>query len=159
MPKTLIILFIVTFFFSCVGHDNYVNDRIKIAEKFLDCLKNNTPDQILEYTEQGVTDRIDVKESRDFNVNKAHKFITKFGLPSKDKWIIKDDPNNNLWRLIITVPIFKGHDSESNLLKADIVLFFPPYEYGDKISRYEIADEYALKPTKPLQNGGIDTTQ
>ena len=134
-------------FASCKGKDAFVENRLNTADKFVECLTNNTPDKILSYTYSDVDDKIDNKESRDFYVNKAHKFIKKFGLPKRDTWIIKYDPQNNFERLVITIPLFKGYDTTFNLLKADIILTFPPTKISDKIYRYDIADEYKMKPT------------
>jgi hypothetical protein len=127
-----------------------VEARLKTADKFIECLANNTPDKILDYTYPDVDHKINDKESRDFYVNKASKFIKKFGLPPKDKWTIKYDPQNNFERLLITIPIFKGYDSTFNLLQADIVISFPPPQISDKIYHYEIEDKYDIKQTKPL---------
>src|SRR5262249_14733844 len=128
--------------------------------KFVDCLKHNNPDKILDYTYPEVDDKIDDKETRDFQVNKAYGLIKKFGLPAKDKWIIKYDPQNNFERLVITIPIFKGHDASLNLLQADIVIRFPPPQVSDKIYSYDIADKYVIRPTEPVpQIPSRDTTK
>jgi hypothetical protein len=150
MRKIFSFFFVLTLIASCKGQDTFVESRLKIADKFLDCLKNNTPDKILDYTYPDVDHKIKDKESRDFYVQKAYKFIKKFGLPSKDKWVIKYDPQNNFQRLLITIPVFKGYDSTFNLLQADIVLAFPPPQISDKIYHYEIEDKYEIKTTKPL---------
>ncbi len=150
MLKIFSFFFILPLLASCKGQDPFVESRLKIADKFLDCLKNNTPDKILDYTYPNVDYKIKDKESRDFYVNKAYKFIKKFGLPPKDKWMIKYDPQNNFQRLLITIPVFKGYDSTFNLLQADIVLAFPPPQISDKIYHYEIEDKYEIKTTEPL---------
>src|SRR4030095_15151062 len=126
MRNILTILFILRILSSCEGQDSFVESRLKTADKFIDCLKNNNPDKIRDYTYPDVDHKIDDKESRDFHVNKAHKFITKFGVPPKEKWIIKYDPQNKFERLLITIPIFKGYDTTFNLLYADLIIEFPP---------------------------------
>ncbi|MFI5406732.1 MAG: hypothetical protein ACHQ1D_09500 [Nitrososphaerales archaeon] len=138
------LIFILILFCSCKGQDPFVEKRLKTVDKFLECLQNNTPDKILEYTYPGVDHNIDNKELRDFHINKAYRLITKFGLPPKDKWVIKYDPKNNFDRLLITIPLFKGNDTSLNLLQADIIIAFPPGQISDKIYRYEIADKYTL---------------
>lgn len=143
------LLFILAVLFSCKGQDSFVDSRLNTASRFMECLENNTPDKILDYTYHEVDDKIENKESRDFYINKANKFIKKFGLPSQDKWIIKYDPKNNFERLLITIPIFKGYDSTLNLLQADIVLVFPPPQISDKICHYEIKDKYDINQAKP----------
>jgi hypothetical protein len=150
MRRTIAIILILTFFISCKGKNSFVETRLKTADKFVECLANNTPDKILDYTYPHVDHKINDKESRDFYVNKASKFIKKFGLPPKGKWTIKYDPQNNFERLLITIPIFKGYDSTFNLLQADIVIAFPPPQISDKIYNYEIEDKYDIKQTKPL---------
>lgn len=150
MRQTIAIILTLTLITSCKGQDSFVETRIKTADKFVECLKNNTPDKILDYTYPDIDHKINDKETRDFYVNKASKFIKKFGLPPKDKWVVKYDPQNNFERLLITIPIFKGYDSTFNLLQADIVIAFPPPQISDKIYRYEIEDKYDIKQTKPL---------
>jgi hypothetical protein len=160
MQKIFISILILIWLISCKGQDPFVRDRLKIAHKFLDCLKNNTPDKILSYAYPEVDNKINDKEARDFYVGKAYEFIKKFGLPSEDKWIIKYDPKNNFERLLITIPIFKGYDSTFNLLKANIVIYFPPPQISDKIYRYDIEDEYDMeKETPTLAPESVDTTK
>ena len=148
MRQIIGVLLIFTALFSCNGQDSFVKSRLKTADSFIECLSNNTPDKILAFTyHTDADDNINNKESREFHISKAYKFIKKFGLPSKDKWIIKYDPENNFQRLVITIPIFNGYDSTFNLIKAGIVLTFPPPQISDKIYRYEIADQYKMKST------------
>jgi hypothetical protein len=142
-------LFISTLIACCNGQNSFVENRLKTADKFIECLSNNTPDKILEFTYPEVDHKINDKESRSFYVNKAHKFIEKFGLPKREKWIVKFDPQNNFERLLITIPIFKGYDSVFNLLQADIVIAFPPPQISDKIYKYEIVDKYDFRKMKP----------
>jgi hypothetical protein len=115
MRRTIAIILILTTFTSCNGQDSFVETRFKTADKFLQCLANNTPDKILDYTYPDIDHKINKKESRNFYVNKASKFINKFGLPPKHKWTINHDPQNNFERLLIIIPIFKGYDSSFNL--------------------------------------------
>jgi hypothetical protein len=160
MRQTISFLFVLTLLNSCKGQDQFVQSRLKTADKFVACLKNNTPDKILDLTYPAVDDKIDDKESRDFHVNKAYKLIQKFGIPSKDKWIIKYDPENNFDRLLITIPIFNGYDTTFDLLHADIIIKFPPPQISDKIYSYEIADKYVGKPTIPVPTvPSTDTTR
>ena len=160
MRQTVSFLFVLTLLNSCIGQDQFVQSRLKTADKFLSCLKNNTPDKILDFTYANVDDKIDDKESRDFYVNKAYKFIQKFGIPPRDKWIIKYDPENNFERLLITIPIFDGYDTSFNLLRADIIIKFPPPQISDKIYSYEIAEKYVIRPTIPVPNvPSTDTTR
>jgi hypothetical protein len=160
MLRTIAVIFIVTFIPSCKGQNSFVEARLKTADKFIECLVNNTPDKIVDFTYLDVDDKINNKESRDFYVNKASKFIKKFGLPPKDKWIIKYDPQNNFERLLITIPIFKGYDTTFNLLQANIVIAFPPPQVSDKIYHYEIEDRYDIKQIEPLlAPQPIDTAQ
>ena len=160
MRQTITAILILTFTTSCKGQNSFVEKRLKTADKFVECLSNNTPDKILKYTYPDVDDKIADKESRNFHVNRAYKLIKTFGLPSKDKWIIKYDPQNNFERLLITIPIFKGYDSTSNLLQADIVMAFPPPQISDKIYKYEIQGKYDIKQTKPLiPPPAIDTSK
>lgn len=117
---------------------------MKTAEKFVECLKNNQPDNIIQYTYSGVSENIDDKESRDFQVEYASIFIKKYGLPSKDKWVINFNPNNNFERLIITIPLFNGYDSSTHLMQSNIVLTFPPHQISDKIYRYETENKFNM---------------
>jgi len=142
------LFFILPLLYSCKGQDPFVEKRLKTVDKFLKCLKDNTPDKIVDYTFPGVDHKIDNKEIRDFNINKASRFINKFGLPPKDKWVIHHDPKNNFDRLLITIPIFKGNDTTLNLLQADIIIAFPPSQISEKIYRYEIVDKYTIGPIK-----------
>jgi len=140
---------------SCTGQGSFVSARLETAEQFVDCLKKNTPDKILDYSYPNVDHKIRDKESRDFYVNKAYQFIKKFGLPPREKWLVKYDPHNNFERLVITIPIFKGFDSTFNLLRADIVLVFPPPQISDKIYHYDIDDAYKISRIDPP--AAIDT--
>jgi hypothetical protein len=157
MRQTFIILVFYVSLTSCKGQNAFVEERLKTADKFIECLKNNTPDKILDYSYPAIDDKISDKESRDFYVNKASKLLNKFGLPPKDKWTIKYDPKDAFDRLLITIPIFEGYDTEFNLLKADIVIAFPPPQISDKIYRYEIADKY--KPQRIEAPRLIDSTK
>lgn len=89
LKQAIAIILVLIFITSCREQDSFVETRLKTADKFIECLKNNTPDRILEYTYPDVDHKINDKEFRDFYVNKASEFIRKFWLPSKDKWIIK----------------------------------------------------------------------
>lgn len=157
MRHTFIIIVFCVFLLSCKGQNSFVEERLQTAGKFIECLKNNNPDKTLAYSYKGVDQKMDNKESRDFAVNKASKFINKFGLPPKDKWIIKYNPADAFDRLLITIPIFEGYDAESNLLKAAIVIAFPPPQISDKIYRYEIVGKY--KPQRIEAPPLIDTTK
>jgi len=154
MRHPISILLILVILTSCKRQNKLVEERLKTVDKFVQCLANNTPDKILDYTYPYIDDKISNKEFRDFYVNKAFEFIKKFGLPSKDKWIINYNLQNNS-DIVITIPLFKGYDTTYNLLKADIVLTFPPPQMGDKIYKYEIADKY--KP-EPLDNAPLSDT-
>jgi hypothetical protein len=157
MQKAVAIICLWTIIFSCKEQSPFIKNRLKTTEKFMECLRNNTPDKILEYTYPDADYKINNKESRDFYVNKASQLVRKFGLPPKDKWIIKYDPKNNFERLLITIPIFKGHDTLMNLLEADIVIAFPPPQLSDKIFTYEIRDKYDIDRAKPLDAPQLDT--
>lgn len=160
MQKTFTIIFILIVLSSCKRQDSFVESRLGIADKFIECLKNNTPNKILNFTYPDVDYKISNKELRTFYVNKAYKFIKKFGLPPKDKWDIKYDPNNNFERLLIRIPVFRGYDTTLNLLQADIIIKFPPPQISDNIFSYEIADKYVLKPTITVPiSQSIDTTR
>jgi hypothetical protein len=149
LKQLLLNIAILASLISCKEEDPFVKSRLITANKFVDCLKSNTPDKILDYTYPDVDHKINDKESRDFYVNKAYEFISKFGLPPEHKWILKYDPKNNFDRLVIRIPIFKGYDSTFNLLKADLVLYFPPPEISDKICRYDIEDNYDIERAGP----------
>jgi hypothetical protein len=153
------LLLLLTLFTCCKNQNSFVEKRLKTADQFVECLVNNTPDKILDYTYPDVDHKIREKEARTFYVNKASKFIKKFGLPAKNKWIINYDAKNNFERLLITIPLFKGYDSTFNLLQADIVIAFPPAQISDKIFHYDIKDDYAVKTTEPTSAPSIDTTQ
>src|SRR5436309_2431449 len=130
--KNIWLFFILMVLPCCKGQDSFVESRLRTADKFIECLKNNKTDKIFDYTYPDVDHKINNKEFRDFYVGKAYKLIKKFGLPPKDKWIITYNPKNNFERLLITIPLFKGYDSTLDLLKADIVIYFPPPELSDK---------------------------
>jgi hypothetical protein len=156
MTRPIIYILILLNFFSCSVKDHFIESRLKIADKFINCLKSNTPEKILDYTYHNVDDKINDAESREFYVRKAYKFIEKFGVPPKNKWIIKYDPENNFDRLLITIPLFKGYDSAFNLLQAGIIIVFPPQQISNKIYRYEIEAEYKVTPTiAPRQAGPV----
>ncbi|HMK17666.1 MAG TPA: hypothetical protein VK492_05705 [Chitinophagaceae bacterium] len=140
--KTIIFLFVLKLFVSCKEKDPFVESRIKTAEKFVECLKNNTPDKILDYTYPDTDDKIDDKEAREIEVNRAYEFINKFGLPPKDKWIIKYDPHNNFERLLISIPIFKGHDTILKVRRVNIIMIFPPPQISRYIYHYEVEADY-----------------
>ncbi len=140
MRYTIILLILVLA--SCHQNGSFVESRIKTADKFLECLKQNRPNDILNYTYHNVDYKISEKESREFYVDKASQFIKKFGLPPKEKWIINYDPKNNFERLMITIPLFKGYDTAFKLLKANLILVFPPPQISSKICRYDLDDEY-----------------
>jgi hypothetical protein len=142
---------------SCRGQESFIGDRLETANKILECLKNNQSDKILDYTYSG-SNNISDKETRDFQVNKASKFINKFSIPDKSKWKVIHDPNNNFDRLLISIPVFSGYDSTFNLEKAEIVIAFPPAQISDKMYRLEIADKYKLKPTIPLSTTHFDSS-
>jgi hypothetical protein len=150
MQKIFAIIFNLIILSACNGQDTFIESRLTTADKFIDCLKNNLPNKILDYTYPDVDDKIKNKEFRDFYVNKAYKFIKKFGLPAKDKWIIKYDLKNNFERLLITIPVFKGYDSAFNLLQADIIIVFPPPQISNKICSYEIKDMYDINKMPPI---------
>jgi hypothetical protein len=119
-----------------------LSQDLKFLKKFLECLKNNSPDKILDYTYPGVDHKINDKESREQEVNRAYKYISKFGLPPKDKWIVTYNLQNNLDRLLISIPIFKGHDTTLQILEVNIIIAFPPPEISNNIHRYEIEVAY-----------------
>ena len=148
--QLIILISILTFIFSCSVQNSFVETRMMTVDKFVECLINNTPDKILRYTLRDVDDNIDNKESRHFHVNLAYKLINKFGLPPKEKWIIKHDPQNYFERLLVTIPIFKGYDSASNLLQADIVMKFPPPQISKKIYSFDVNTSYEMKQQTPL---------
>ena len=140
MRHTIILL--ILFLASCKDKEPFVQSRLKTADKFLECLKQNRPNYILDYTYHDVDYKISEKQAREFYVDKASQFIKKFGLPPKEKWIVNYDPKNNFERLIITIPLFKGYDTAFRLLKASLVLTFPPPQISSKIYRYDIDAEY-----------------
>jgi len=142
LRNTIVFLFGLLLFVSCNENESFVEARIKTAEKFVECLKNNTPDKILNYTYRDTDDKIDNKESREGAVKRAYNYISKFGLPSKDKWVIKYDPHNNFDRLLVRIPIFKGHDTTLKIRRVDIVIAFPPPQISRKIYRYEIEEDF-----------------
>lgn len=117
----IIFLFIAVTFISCNSKDPFVQQRMPTARSFLNCL-----------------------------VNEASKLIRQFGLPAEDKWIIKHDPGNNFERLVIIIPLFKGHDTASGLKEANILLTFPPAEISDKIYQYEVNTEYDPDDSQPV---------
>jgi hypothetical protein len=139
VKKNIILLLVILL--SCNTQNSFVTERIKTAEKFLNCLENNQSDSILKYSIIGANVFIDDKELRDFHVNVAHQYIQKYSLPSKEKWKINYNPNNNFERLIITIPLFKGRDSTSSSSQINIRLFFPPQQIGDKIYKYEVDNQ------------------
>ena len=150
MQKISAILFLLIVLRSCEPPNLFVESRLKTAEKFVECLVKNQSDKILDFSDAHVDYNISDKESRDFYVKKASTFINHFGLPPTSKWIVKHDLQNNFERLVITIPIFKGYDSTFNLLQADIVLVFPPPQIGDKIYKFDVADQYDFSKMGPI---------
>ena len=71
MRRTIAIILILTFFTCCKGQDSFVEARLKTADKFIECLANNTPGKILDYTYPNVDHKINDKESRDFYGNEV----------------------------------------------------------------------------------------
>jgi hypothetical protein len=148
MRQTITFLLIPILFVSCEEKDSFVESRLETAEKFMECLKNNTPDKILKYTYPDTDDKIDDKEAREQEVNRAYKFINKFGLPTKDKWIVKYDPHNNFERLLISIPIFKGYDTTLKVRRVNIIMVFPPPQISRKIYRYEVDADFDISINK-----------
>ena len=136
---------------------------MKTAEGFVVCLKNNTPDKILEYTYPDVDQKIYDKEFRETTVNNAFKLINKYGLPPKRKWKIHYDPKNNYERLEIKITLFKGYDSTNYIRQSEIVILFPPPQISDKIYSYDIQNIYdtaKLMEAMPIIPApSIDTTK
>ncbi|RZK01547.1 MAG: hypothetical protein EOO43_24360, partial [Flavobacterium sp.] len=109
MPKLIAFLSVLTTLFSCFDKDSYIKSRLETSEKFINCLRTNKPDKILDFTYNELNTNISDKEMRDDYVNKAYKLIRKFGLPSQKKWIVKYNRQDKFKRLIISVPLFKGY--------------------------------------------------
>ena len=65
---------------SCMGQDAFIGNRVNTSDKFIECLMHITPNKILSYRYPNVDDKICNKNSRDFYVSTALKFIKKFGL-------------------------------------------------------------------------------
>ena len=150
LKHSLLCIFAVMIILSCKQKNRFVETRLQDVDLFLECMSNNTPDKILEITDTTSSLMINDKEFRDFYVAKAYKLIKRFGLPTRNKWIIRYDPKNNFERLSVTIPLFKGYDSILNLVQAEIVVAFPPPQIGNKIYKYEINEEFdrtKLKPT------------
>jgi len=164
MKNIFRIYIIIIFLFACNRLDPFVESRMETAEKFVGCLKNNTPDRILEYSDPNVDHKIYDKESREHTVNNAFKLINKYGLPPKRKWKINYDPKNNYERLEIKIILFTGYDSTNYIRQSEIVIIFPPPQISDKIYLYDIQNVYdtaklleATMPTIPAPS--IDTTK
>ena len=133
------------------------------AEGFVACLKNNTPDKILEYSYPDVDQKINDKEIRENTVNNAFELINKYGLPPKNKWKINYDPKNNFERLEIKIILFKGYDSTNYILQSEIVILFPPPQISDKIYSYDVKNIYdtakLMEAMPAIDVPSIDTTQ
>ena len=135
------LLLLLLFYVSCIEQTPFVRSRLETADKFIECLKNNTPAKTYELTYRGIDGIMDL-ESWDFYVTRASALIKKFGIPPKSKWIINYDTKNNYDRLLITIPLFSGYDSASILRKASIIIAFPPPEISDKVYRYQVEEQH-----------------
>ena len=125
------------------------------ADKFIDCLKNNTPAKAYELAYRSITVNRD-ESIWTFYVNRAYALIKKFSIPPKEKWVIKHDTKNDFDRLLITIPLFSGYDATEHLRKASIILAFPPPEISDKLYRFEVEEQH--DPTPTIAPPWADTT-
>jgi hypothetical protein len=159
MKQAITITLILIVLISCDTHDSFIESRLKTAEKFIDCLKNNMPDKMMEYCYPDIINYSETKEMRAAKVKSASEIISKFGLPSKKTWIIKYDPQNNFERLVITIPFFEGLDTALNLAKAKIIVAFPPYQISDKVYKYEIETPFIPKSNQPVRGINGDSSK
>ena len=50
MKRLVPAILALTLFISCKGQDAFIETRLKTAEKFIDCLKDNRPDKVINHT-------------------------------------------------------------------------------------------------------------
>lgn len=140
------LLLLLLFYISCIEQTPFVKSRLETADKFIECLKNNTPVKAYELAYRSLTVIRD-EEMWTFSVNRAAVLIKKFSIPARDKWVIKYDTKNDFDRLLITIPLFSGYDSTEHLRKASIILAFPPPEISDKVYRFQVDEQHDPTPT------------
>jgi len=70
-------------------------------------------------------------------VKKASLWINKYGLPSKDRWIIE---NGGLAGTYITMPFFARKNSGDSLTSMKLVFSFPLEQFSQKITDFEAID-------------------
>src|ERR1043166_3330980 len=103
-------LLLLLIYVSCIEQTPFVRSRMITADKFIDCLKNNTPAKAYELAYRSIT-VTRTERIWTFYVNRAYALIKKFSIPPKEKWVIKYDTKNDFDRLLITIPLFSGYDS------------------------------------------------
>jgi len=152
MKRLIKFILIFTILNSCETKEEFIEKRIENAEKFIECLKKNNREEISKYIYKYSSSEKYDESFNKFYIDKAHKFIDKFGLPEKNDWDIIVEPENNITTsLTITIPIFKGYDSILNIKQIDLVLKYPPKRFSDKIDRFKVNDVYDSSRMKPIE--------
>lgn len=140
---TLFVVFCLIFI-GCNGQQNKDN-KMEAAKMFVSYLEKNDTASI--YRMCYITSERE-KELRlsSFELNRAHEFFKKHGVPDVSKWIVTSNPNEPFEGAKIIIPIFSGIDTtySVDLLKADLVIFFPPAEVSKKIYRFELNTQFDL---------------
>ncbi len=152
MKKIIKFILILTILNSCETKEEFIDKQIENTEKFIECLKKNDREGLFKYIYQSSSSKQYDNSFDKFYIDKAHKFIDRFGIPEKDDWdIVVESEYNMTTNLTITIPIFKGYDSILNIKQIDFVLKYPLKRISNKIYWFQINDVYDSSKMKPIE--------
>jgi hypothetical protein len=126
-------------FCSCNGQQIKYQQQIVSTQKLLDYFMSNDTAKVRSLI--GIKSRYLSEDLSGlaFKVNLASNLINKYGIPSKDKFVIKEYPSNDYQQVDIIIPMFEGQDKE--LREVYITVSFFKYLPPEKIASFDIRTE------------------
>jgi hypothetical protein len=138
--KYLIIFIIVSSQYG-YGQQNTIKEKQKQVEQFVSYLKDNNQQAIYDicfHASSGF--HITNEAMRIRYVKSASDLIHKYGLTPKSKWIFTSDDYHHLYSYVVEIPLSINPDSSAalHLIKASIMIYFPPEQISNLIFEFNI---------------------
>jgi hypothetical protein len=141
-----IVVFIILLI-SCQDKNYKYQKQIAVAKKLLSSFSKN--DTLSVQSMMGVPLEEIGTNSEILNgeVKRGYNLIKQFGIPSEDKFVLKEYSEKNPELLDIVVPFDKK--GKSKVKDASITIKFVKYLPPDKIIDFDIQATYEVMPTEP----------
>jgi len=140
----LILVAPITLKFQSCKNQNRTNDKFITVNNLIGCIQKKDTSCVINMLGSGLKNGGKSPELIGEDFKRINELLGKYGIPNERSYIVVEDKTDKWVRTIVSIPVFNGRDSVTNLLNARIEVSFAPIEImpSSKIFTYQLIEQF-----------------